>query len=45
MNVVLTIILAVQMLSALGMVGLILAQHGYVGGAVFRLHLAAGLFW
>ncbi len=28
MNVVLTIILAVQMLSALGMVGLILVQHG-----------------
>jgi preprotein translocase subunit SecG len=28
MNVVLTIILAVQMLSALGMIGLILVQHG-----------------
>ena len=28
MNVVLTIVLAVQMLSALGMVGLILVQHG-----------------
>jgi preprotein translocase subunit SecG len=28
MNVVLTIVLAVQMLSALGMIGLILVQHG-----------------
>jgi preprotein translocase subunit SecG len=28
MNVVLTIVLAVQMLSALGMIGLILIQHG-----------------
>ncbi|MRD47866.1 preprotein translocase subunit SecG [Caenimonas koreensis] len=28
MNVILTIVLAVQMLSALGMIGLILVQHG-----------------
>lgn len=28
MNVVLTVVLAVQMLSALGMIGLILVQHG-----------------
>ena len=28
MNVLLTILLAVQMLSALGMIGLILIQHG-----------------
>ena len=28
MNVVLTIVLAMQMLTALGMIGLILVQHG-----------------
>jgi preprotein translocase subunit SecG len=46
MNVVLTIVLAVQMLSALGMIGLILVQHGKGAdmGAAFGSGSSGSLF-
>ena len=46
MNVVLTIVLAVQMLSALGMIGLILVQHGKGAdmGAAFGSGASGSLF-
>ncbi len=46
MNVVLTVILTVQMLSALGMVGLILVQHGKGAdmGAAFGSGSSGSLF-
>src|SRR5213595_3098163 len=46
MNVLLTIILAVQMLSALGMIGLILLQHGKGAdmGAAFGSGTSGSLF-
>ena len=46
MNVVLTIILAVQMLAALGMIGLILIQHGKGAdmGAAFGSGSSGSLF-
>lgn len=46
MNVVLTIILTVQMLSALGMIGLILVQHGKGAdmGAAFGSGSSGSLF-
>ncbi len=46
MNVILTIVLAVQMLSALGMIGLILVQHGKGAdmGAAFGSGSAGSLF-
>ena len=55
MNAMITVILAVQMLSALAMIGLILVQHGKgadmgaafgsgsSGGCIFCDHLNAGL--
>ena len=46
MNVVLTIVLAVQMLAALGMIGLILVQHGKGAdmGAAFGSGSSGSLF-
>ncbi len=46
MNVLLTVVLAVQMLSALGMIGLILVQHGKGAdmGAAFGSGGAGSLF-
>ncbi|HSV53819.1 MAG TPA: preprotein translocase subunit SecG [Burkholderiaceae bacterium] len=46
MNVVLTIVLAVQMLTALGMIGLILVQHGKGAdmGAAFGSGSSGSLF-
>lgn len=46
MNVILTIVLAVQMLAALGMIGLILVQHGKGAdmGAAFGSGSAGSLF-
>lgn len=46
MNVMLTVVLAVQMLSALGMIGLILVQHGKGAdmGAAFGSGSAGSLF-
>ena len=46
MNVLLTVVLAVQMLSALGMVGLILVQHGKGAdmGAAFGSGSSGSLF-
>jgi len=46
MNVVLTIVLAVQMLTALGMIGLILLQHGKGAdmGAAFGSGASGSLF-
>ncbi len=46
MNVLLTVVLAVQMLSALGMIGLILVQHGKGAdmGAAFGSGSAGSLF-
>ena len=46
MNVLLTLILAVQMLSALGMIGLILVQHGKGAdmGAAFGSGASGSLF-
>ena len=46
MNVMLTIILAVQMLTALGMIGLILIQHGKGAdmGAAFGSGASGSLF-
>jgi preprotein translocase subunit SecG len=46
MNVVLTIVLAVQMLAALGMIGLILLQHGKGAdmGAAFGSGASGSLF-
>ena len=46
MNVILTIILAVQMLTALGMIGLILIQHGKGAdmGAAFGSGSSGSLF-
>ena len=46
MNVLLTIVLAVQMLSALGMIGLILVQHGKGAdmGASFGSGASGSLF-
>ena len=46
MNIVLTLVLVVQMLSALGMIGLILVQHGKGAdmGAAFGSGSAGSLF-